>query len=113
MASIFSEIELDWDGRTYYVTPSMKLINRIEQDVSLASLARRVSMGDTPFSHVATVFTHLLKAAGCNTNEELVFQALFSNKDGENLRNSLNTVLSAFFPSTDSGEDLKKSQTEK
>lgn len=110
MSSIFQEIEIDWRGETYHVTPTMKLINRIENDVSLSRLALRAQKGDVPLSHVALVFSHLLKAGGCNTSDEEVYSAMFGGEDNGVIMDVINTALTAFYPSTESGDDLKKSQ---
>jgi len=113
MAAIFSEIEIELKGVAYTVTPTMRLINRIEQDVSLAKLAYRVASGDAPFSHVAMVLGHILRADGCRETDEDILEALLSEDGGQALRGSVDAVLTACFPRTDSGEDLKKSQSKK
>lgn len=113
MASIFQEIEIEWDGETYTVTPTMRLINKIENEVSLAKLAYRAQSGDVPMSHVATVFAHLLKAGGCeDISSEKVWYAmnLGGEMSVEKTMDILNVTLSAFYPKTESSDDLKKSQ---
>ena len=113
MAAVFSEIEIELKGVIYHVTPTMRLINRIEQDVSLAKLAYRVASGDAPFSHVAMVLGHILRADGCRETDEDILEALLSNEGGQDLRASVDDVLTACFPRTESTEDLKKSQAAK
>ena len=113
MAAVFSEIEIELKGVIYHVTPTMRLINRIEQDVSLAKLAYRVASGDAPFSHVAMVLGHILRADGCREADEDIMELLLEGDEGAKLRASVDDILSACFPRTESTEDLKKSQAAK
>jgi hypothetical protein len=82
--AILKTVELAWHGKPYSVDVTMALINRIEDDVNLMKLAQRIGRNDPPLSHIAVVFSHLLRAAGCKeqcTPEE-VWAGMFA--DGEN-----------------------------
>ena len=110
MASIFNEISIEWGDVEYHITPTMKLINKIENEVSLTRLAMRASTGDVPLSQVALVFMHLLNSGGCQVSQEQVFQAMFEKDGNAVVMEALNLALTAFFPTTESNADLKKSR---
>lgn len=107
MAATFDEIELKWRGEEYRITPNFRLINRIEQDVSLAKLAVRIQSGDLPMSHVASVFTHLLNAAGVKSDPEAVYCELMLSGE-EQIQHAVGLALSAFFPRNSTTDDVKK-----
>jgi hypothetical protein len=81
--AILKTVDLTWHGQSYSVDVTMALINRIEDDVNLMKLAQRIGRNDPPLSHIAVVFSHLLKAAGCKekASAEDVWTGMFS--DGE------------------------------
>lgn len=55
MSAVFRTVTLAWDGKTYEVKPTMELLNRIENRVSLAALVRGLSTDAPPISHMAFV----------------------------------------------------------
>lgn len=105
---------MEWNGEVYRITPTMKLINRIEQDISLSSLAVRIQGGDIPLSQLATAFALLLRAGGCNTNAEQVYVAMFSNEQAQNVAaQAANALMMACFPSNMPVQSVKKEPVKK
>ena len=104
MASIFQEVSIGWRGAEYRITPTMRVLNRIEQDVSLAVLASRISSGDVPISHLAMAVAALLKEAGASATAEEVYESMVSG-DPESIRDMATAIILAAFP-------VKKSEAE-
>lgn len=65
MAPVFEEIEMQWKGATYKVTPDMALVNKIEQRNGIARLLTRIEDGDPPMGLLAEVLRTVLVHAGC------------------------------------------------
>lgn len=78
MAVVFQDIQLSWNGAEYTVTPTFKLIQRIEQRYSITATAQRMTEGDTPLSHVAGIVGELLRSAGADVSDEEVFAEMFA-----------------------------------
>jgi hypothetical protein len=107
MSAVFKDVELAWDGKTFVVKPTMLLLNRIEQRVSLAALIRGLSTDAPPLSHLAFVVGEFLRAAGCKVEDEEVYRELMTG-EVQDLISVRDAVLNAIFP-----EPKKKgSQTE-
>ena len=97
MAAIGKTVKLTWGGKEYEVRVTMRLINRIEEDVNLMRLAVRLGSGDVPTSQVATVFSHLLREGGCDTTPDDVWQAMFGS-DAVDIIEAATVALSCVFP---------------
>lgn len=97
MSAIFKDVELAWDGTTYTVKPTMLLLNKIEQRVSLAALIRGLSTDAPPLSHLAFVVGEFLRAAGCKVEDEEVYCELMTG-DVQDLISIRDAVLAAIFP---------------
>ena len=97
MAAIFRKVILEYQGKEYTITPTMRLINDIEQDISLSRLAQRLATGDPPLSHVATVVACLLRGAGAKCTDEEVYQELMTG-DVQAVRAMAGAVIEAVFP---------------
>ncbi len=82
MSAVFKEVVLGWDGEEYHITPDMRLLNRIEQDISLSRLAYRMSTGDVPMSQLATVIAVMLNSAGAKADDAEVYQMLMTGEAG-------------------------------
>lgn len=103
MAPVYKEIEMEWEGVTYKVTPTYAMIQRIEQRISLASLMNRTLAGQPPLSQLADLIATVLKAAGCkdkdataeNINAEL-YDA--DSKESEQLQLAASAILFAMLP---------------
>lgn len=98
MAAIFREVQMEWRGETYTVTPTYLLVQEIEQRVSIASLASRITAGDVPLSHIAFVVAKLLAAAGAKVLPEDVYQDLATVADVKTIRQIVSIVMTAFVP---------------
>ena len=97
MAAIFRIINLTWDGKTYEVKPTMALLNRIEQSVSLAALVRGFSTGNVQLSHLAVVFGEFLRAGGARVSDDEVYRELMTGEP-ETLAAMRDAVFAAVFP---------------
>lgn len=97
MAAVFEEVTLGWGGEEYTITPNMKLLNRIEQEISLSRLAYRMSAGDVPMSQLASVVATMLQSAGARCTDEEVYQELMTGDPGS-VQEMAGTVMSAVFP---------------
>lgn len=110
---IYPEVSIEWAGVEYKTKATFKVINKIEQTVSLAGLAVKVQHGDVPLSHLATVYGNLLRGAGVATTDEEVFAAMFGAGDESQLSQTeiiglAASALGACFPSNAPKDDSKK-----
>jgi len=98
--SVFREITIAWNGKDYAVTPTMRLLRRIENEqVSLTDIAVRASQGKPPISHISLVLSVLLKSAGApHASEEEVYQELIEGNEKTVLA-LVSATLEAFAPS--------------
>ncbi len=97
MAAVFQEVKLGWGGKEYAVTPDMRLLNKIEQDISLAEMAHRMSVGKVPMSQLAVVIGFMLRHGGAKVSDEEVYQELMTG-DGGAVQEMAATVMQAVFP---------------
>ena len=97
MAAVFRDVTLGWGGEDYSVTPTMALLNKIEQDISLSELAYRMSVGKVPMSQLAVVIGVMLRSAGANASDEEVYQELMTG-DTEAVQGMAAAVMEAVFP---------------
>jgi hypothetical protein len=97
MSAVFKDVEMEWDGKTYKVKPTMLLLNQIEQRVSLAGLVRGLSSEAPPLSHLAFVVGSFLRAGGARVEDEEVYRELMTG-DVASLLGMRDAILSAIFP---------------
>lgn len=97
MAAVFREVTLGWGGEQYNITPTMAVLNRIEQDVSLSRLAHRLATGDPPLSQLATVISVMLREAGAKVTDEEVYQELMLG-EASAVQDMAGAVMMAVFP---------------
>lgn len=97
MAAIFQEVTITWHGVEHRITPTMRLLNRIEQDISLAILAGRIGSGDVPISHIATAVAVLLQSDGVKVSSEEVYQAMLGD-DPNLVAQMAQAIVMAAFP---------------
>lgn len=97
--AVFRELGIELAGETYYVTPSMRVLRQIENDVSIPRLAWGVSNGQPQTSHLAFVLTKLLHTAdnGRSMSETDVY-AEICQLNGDDLISVWNAVLEAVSP---------------
>ena len=74
---VYPEVSIEWAGKTYDTKVTMKIINKIEQSVSLTGLIVKVQSGEVPLSHLAVVYGNLLRSAGVNASDDDVYGAMF------------------------------------
>ena len=97
MSAVFREIQLGWRGKQYSITPTMKLLNKIEQDISLSELAYRMSVGKVPMSQLAVVIGVMLRSAGAKVTDDEVYQEMMTG-DAEAVQGMAAAVMEAVFP---------------
>lgn len=99
MAAIYQEVELTWQDETYTVTPTYRMIQKIEQRYSIAGMAARIVNGDPPLSHIAEVVSILLTAAGAkNASPEAVYENITVEPDADHVGTLCTLILTAFVP---------------
>ena len=100
MTAIYQEVTLNWRGVTYQVTPTYRMIQAIEQQVSIAGVAGRIANAAPPISHIAFIIAHILQAGGCkDASPDSVYAAMASEMDADQFADFAMVVLSAFVPS--------------
>ena len=99
MAAVFQTVEIDWKGATYKITPTMRLLNTIEQEISLSRLVHRLESGDMPLSHIATVIAAFLQSAGAEVTADEVYADLLGD-DAADLGAVASAIIAAIFPAT-------------
>ncbi|QDP54150.1 MAG: hypothetical protein GOVbin4685_10 [Prokaryotic dsDNA virus sp.] len=70
---VFRDIEMEYDGKSYTVTPSNRLLRKIEGELSPSSLTdmiARIGSAKPPVSEVAFVVSEFLKAGGAEKVDE-------------------------------------------
>jgi len=97
MSAVFRNVELAWDGKTYSVKPTMLLLNKIEQRVSIAGLVRGLSSDAPPLSHLAFVTGEFLRSGGCRVDDEEIYRELMTG-DVESLLAMRDAILAGIFP---------------
>lgn len=97
MAAVFREIKITWNSTQYSITPTMALLNKIEQDVSLSEVAYRMATSKPPLSHLATIMAHFLNSAGAKvTSEDVYAEICVGSEDA--VREAAEAVMLAAFP---------------
>jgi hypothetical protein len=97
MSAVFRDVELAWDGKAYTVKPTMLILNKIEQRVSLAGLVRVLSSDSPPLSHLAFVVGEFLRAAGARVEDDEIYRELMTG-DVQSLLAMRDSILAAIFP---------------
>lgn len=98
MAAIFKQVTIPWKGENHPVTANMAVINRIENNVSLAVLGNRMQEGNIPISHYSAVLGELLRHGGVKVTNEDVYHEMFHG-DADPLWEVAGQVMQAVFPS--------------
>ena len=85
MTGVFREVTIAWGDKDYTVTPSNKLLRRIEGagDISIPAMAFAFGQKKPRMSEAAFVIAELLKAAGATVNEDEVFQELITGDQAQ------------------------------
>ena len=97
MSAVFQNVTIGWGGQEYTIKPTMRLINDIEQSISLAVTAQRMASGQPPLSHIAIIAGKMLRAAGAKVTDEEVY-AEIATGDPEAITGMVNAIFAAAFP---------------
>lgn len=97
MSTAFNDVALGWQGKTYTLKPTMEILNRIEQKVSLSSLAASFAVGAPKLSFVAVAVATMLQIAGADATDEQVYAELLHG-DPATINNMAQAVILAAFP---------------
>jgi len=97
MSAIFQDVVLGWGGREYRITPTMRLLNTVEQRVSLSALAHSLAIGQPRLTHLATAVALFLQAAGVDVSEEAVYQEIMHGGQ-EQIQAIASAIVVAAFP---------------
>lgn len=74
---VFREVEIAWGGVDYQVTPSNRLLRRIEaNDVIISRMIAHLQTGHPPVGQMAFVIATLLQSAGAKVTEEEILEEL-------------------------------------
>lgn len=82
--TVFREVTIQWDGTSYTITPTMRLVRAIEAEVSILGTLSRAGSGQPPTSHIAFIVSRLLRSAGASAedaDEDVIYRRLFSDPD--------------------------------
>lgn len=96
------EFEVEFRGEVYTVTPSMRVLRSIENEVSLARMAHGFMVGEPQTTHLAFVLAKLINTdpKGVMIKDEDVFQELNSGKPAV-AASLFEAVMAAIFPQVD------------
>ena len=83
--SLFSEVNLEWGGKTYTVAPDrvMRLIDIIEDTITMLELNEHAQAGTHPMAKIATAYADALSYAGAKVTAEDTYKAWFSAGDNK------------------------------
>lgn len=121
MASIWTDIELEFKNKTYTVRPTLSLINSLEQGVgnSLGMMAYRASQGDLPIGVSAEFIAKVINDAETDPKKKVTPEdVLEESSDVSFLMTTVRTILTACLPSaretgaTKAGKKKRKSTAE-
>ena len=105
---MFREVCFEIDGQEYWVTPSNKLLRRIEGNgVTLAGISSLAQAGNPPISHVAYLIWAIVNSAGYEVSEDEIFGKLVSAPEGVAKTWAL-TAVQAFNPVVDEKKPAPK-----
>jgi len=97
MAAVFHEVKIKWRGDEISVKPTMRLLNDIEQELSLSRVAYRLASGDPPLTQLAVIIAHFLRAGGVRVTDEEVYAEIMQGSEHE-IEALAHVVMVAAFP---------------
>lgn len=110
--SIKAPINLAWEGVNYKVIVDMALIERIDDELNILSLARMNKPEDVKLTKIAKLIYILLDSAGADVDAESVYQNMAINTpDDESMFTVVGAILPKLLPNFNSGK--KKAITRK
>ena len=102
--SVFREIKLSYKGKDYDLTPSNRLLRKIERELSLTDMIARIGEAKPPISEIAFVASEFLKAAGAgDVDEDEMHQALMADvmNGGDVFQHMCEAIVLAISPPED------------
>lgn len=108
--SVFRDIDMHYEGETYTLTPSNRLLRKIEAGLapsSLTGMIGRVAAANPPVAEVAYVVAELLIAAGVkNVDEDEMYGELMDDlaNGGEVFAQMCEAVILAISPAEDTAK---------
>ena len=105
MSAIFEPVTITWDGQEFTVTPTYRMVQQLEQHVSIAGVASRAEAGNPPMSHIAYIVSFLLTQAGKPVPADDVYGVMLADMDTDQIQELASVAVSAFMPTkkSDSG----------
>lgn len=77
--SVFRDIEIEWQGETYTVTPTNRLLRKIEgEGVSIAAMFANFNAGKPRYSEFSFVAAELLRSAGWDGDEDDIYAEILA-----------------------------------
>lgn len=101
MGGVYTELEIGWAGRAHTVKMSFAVVNRVEQSLSLTTLAAQLSKGDVRLTQLASLYSALLAEAGETVPAADIYEQMMLADDDERkeLQAMAASALFACFPS--------------
>jgi hypothetical protein len=108
MAKIWNEIELKWNGESFFITPSLEFINHLESNAgrSLSNLFIRLVNKDLPSSIACEIIGKSLRYAGAEVSDEDVYEATSGGMDSTAIELA-SSILVGVMPKPKEGEQKK------
>ncbi len=117
--SVFRQIQVEWDGVTYTITPTLSLLRRIENEVVIADVVSGIGQMQPKISHIAFLLSAFMRTDVENgenaPSEEDVFHALMNDRAGELLPEATTFLMLAIGidpPKRDENDDENEEQGE-
>jgi len=101
MSKVFRDVDIEWEGEKYVLTPSNRLLRRIEDEVSLTKLFNEAQNGNLSIFALSYVVCELLKAAGVkDIDEDAVYGDLMVDaaSGGEVVMQMVGVIATAMSP---------------
>jgi len=113
MPGVFREIVMDYNGRTYTVAPTNRMLRRIESEgVSLfgtiSRMARGAEKGDIPVFDLACIASGFLREAGATVDEDEMIKDFLDDMANNDARNVLSMFEQIALAISSPDEDQKK-----
>lgn len=100
MSGVFEPVTLTWDGRDYTIAADqvMRCIAAVEEVITLGELNEFSIKGQCPLARVAQAFGVVLRFAGCQVRDDVVYAGMFSKGGGNAARDAVQTLLLMMVP---------------
>lgn len=111
--SVFRDTEIEWNSKTYTLTPTMRLLHRIESGdrskgigpISLASVTNDAFSGQPQLAKMAHVVELVMHHAGAKDFTEDEFYREVTSGDRNAAVDCWHTIVQALSPSPKEGKD--------